>query len=196
MKIPIFPLNGAILFPKTNLPLNIFEERYIEMVDYSLSNNRVIGMVQQKENKGLYNIGCYGKITVFNETPDKRYLINLEGISCFNIVKEIDTGCKFRICEIEIFDNFNGPNLQDGLKSTILDSFKKYKKVKNINVNLDDISQLNVVDLLKLIIMVSPFDVSVKQMFLELKSNKELYENILSTLEIELAANQESVSIN
>jgi len=196
MKIPIFPLNGAILFPKTNLPLNIFEERYIDMVDYSLSKNRFIGMVQQKENNSLYNVGCYGKITVFNETPDKRYLINLEGISCFNIVKEIDTGCKFRICEIEIFDNFNGPNLQDGLKSTILDSFKKYKKVKNINVNLDDISQLNVVDLLKLIIMVSPFDVSVKQMFLELKSNKELYENILSTLEIELAANQESVSIN
>ena len=196
MKIPIFPLNGAILFPKTNLPLNIFEERYIDMVDYSLSKNRFIGMVQQKENNSLYNVGCYGKITVFNETPDKRYLINLEGISCFNIVKEIDTGCKFRICEIEIFDNFNGPNLQDGLKSKILDSFKKYKKVKNINVNLDDISQLNVVDLLKLIIMVSPFDVSVKQMFLELKSNKELYENILSTLEIELAANQESVSIN
>ena len=196
MKIPIFPLNGAILFPKTNLPLNIFEERYVDMVDYSLSSERFIGMVQQKENSELYNVGCYGKITIFNETPDKRYLKNLEGISCFNIVKEIDTGCKFRICEIEIFDNFNGPNLQDGLKSTILDSFKKYKKVKNINVKLDDISQLNVVDLLKLIIMVSPFDVSVKQMFLELKSNKELYENILSTLEIELAANQESVSIN
>ena len=82
------------------------------------------------------------------------------------------------------------------LKSKILDSFKRYNKVKNINVNLDDVSQLNVVDLLKLIVMVSPFDVSVKQMFLELKSNKELYENILSTLEIELAANQESVSIN
>ena len=196
MKIPIFPLNGAILFPKTNLPLNIFEERYIEMVDYSLANNRVIGMVQQKESKGLYNIGCYGKITVFNEMPDKRYLINLEGISCFNIIKELDTKWKFRICEIEIFNNFNGPNLQDGLKSKILDSFKKYNKVKNINVNLDDVSQLNVVDLLKLIVMVSPFDVSVKQMFLELKSKKELYDNILSTLEIELAANQESVSIN
>ena len=196
MKIPIFPLNGAILFPKTNLPLNIFEERYLDMVDYSLSNNRLIGMVQQKKDNELYNVGCYGKITVFNEMPDKRYLINLEGISCFNIIKELDTKWKFRICEIEIFNNFNGPNLQDGLKSKILDSFKKYNKVKNINVNLDDVSQLNVVDLLKLIVMVSPFDVSVKQMFLELKSKKELYDNILSTLEIELAANQESVSIN
>ena len=196
MKIAIFPLNGAILFPKTNLPLNIFEERYVDMVDYSLSSNRYVGMVQQKENNELYNVGCYGKITVFNETPDGRYLINLEGINCFKIIKEINSEHKFRICEIEIFDNFSGPALQDGLKSKILDSFKKYNKVKNLNIGLNDISKLSLADLLKLIVMVSPFDVSVKQMFLELKSNKELYENILSTLEIELASNQESTSIN
>ena len=83
MKIAIFPLNGAILFPKTNLPLNIFEERYVDMVDYSLSSYRYIGMVQQKENNELYNVGCYGKITVFNEIQNERYLINLECISCF-----------------------------------------------------------------------------------------------------------------
>tara|TARA_B100001250_G_C19667890_1_gene730114 strand:- start:476 stop:1066 length:591 start_codon:yes stop_codon:yes gene_type:complete len=196
MKIPIFPLNGAVLFPNTNLPLNIFEERYIDMIDYSLSSDRFIGMVQQKENKELYSIGCYGKITVFNETPDRRYLINLEGINCFKIIKEVSTKRKFRIFEIEIFDSFNSHDLQDSLKSKILDSFKKYNKVKNINLSLDDISKLNIVDLLKLIVMISPFDVSVKQMFLELKSNKELYENILSTLEIELASNQESALIN
>ena len=195
MQIPIFPLNGAILFPKTNLPLNIFEERYIDMINYSLSSDRFIGMVQQKENNDLYNVGCYGKITVFNETPDNRYLINLEGISCFKIVKEIKTKQKFRICEIEMFENLE-TNLSDDLKPIILDSFKKYNKFKNINVSLDDISKLNLIDLLKLIVMISPFDVSVKQMFLELKSNKELYENILSTLEIELASNQESASIN
>ena len=196
MKIPIFPLNGAVLFPKTNMPLNIFEKRYIDMVDYALSNNRFIGMIQKKENNELYNIGCFGKITVFNETPDNRYLINLEGISCFKIIRETETLHKFRICEIEIFENFSDPNLEDGLKSKILDSFKKYNKVKNINVNFDDIAQLNIIDLLKFIVMVSPFDASVKQMFLELKSNKDLYENILSTLEIELASNQESASIN
>ncbi len=195
MQIPIFPLNGAILFPKTNLPLNIFEERYIDMINYSLSSDRFIGMVQQKENNDLYNVGCYGKITVFNETPDNRYLINLEGISCFKIVKEIKTKQKFRICEIEMFENLE-TNLSDDLKPIILDSFKKYNKFKNINVSLDDISKLNLIDLLKLIVMISPFDVSVKQMFLELKSNKELYENILSTLEIELASNQESSLIN
>ncbi len=196
MQIPIFPLNGAILFPKTNLPLNIFEERYIDMIDYSLSSGRLIGMVQYKEKNELYNIGCYGKITIFNEMPDKRYLINIEGINCFKITNEIDSGHKFRICEIKIIDSFNSHKLEDGLKSKILDSFKKYKNVKNINVSIDDISKLNIIDLLKLIVMISPFDVSVKQMFLELKSHKELYEKILSTLEIELASNQESALIN
>ena len=196
MKIPIFPLNGAILFPNTNLPLNIFEKKYIDMIDYSLSSDRFVGMVQQKENNKLYNVGCYGKITAFNETPDKRYLINLEGISCFKIIKEVNTDHKFRICEIEVFDNLNSTNLEGGFKSKILDSFERYNKAKNININREDISKLNIIDLLKLIVMISPFDVSVKQMFLELKSNKELYENILSTLEIELASNQESGSIN
>ena len=196
MQIPIFPLNGVILFPKTNLPLNIFEERYIDMIDYSLSSDRLIGMVQHKEKNELYSIGSYGKITMFNELPDKRYFINLEGINCFKIINEIDSEHKFRICEIEIFDNFNSHKFEDGLKSKMLYSFKKYNNIKNINLNLDDISKLNLDDLLKLIVMVSPFEDSVKQMFLELKSNKELYKNILSTLEIEMASDQESASIN
>lgn len=196
MKIPIFPLNGAIMFPKTNLPLNIFEERYIEMIDYSLSNNRFIGMVQQKSNNELYKIGCYGKITVFNETSDRRYLINLEGISCFKIVKEITTDYKFRFCEIEIYENYKNNKLNDGLKTKILSSFQKYNEIKGMNINFDEISKLDLVDLLKLIVMISPFDVSLKQMFLELKSNKDLYENILATLEIELSSVEKTNTIN
>ena len=196
MKIPIFPLNGAIMFPKTNLPLNIFEERYIDMINYSLANSRHIGMVQYKPNNSLYNIGCYGKITVFNETEDKRYLVNLEGISCFKIIKEIKTDHKFRLFEIEIFNNYNNNNLKDGLKIKLLDCFKKYNEIKKLGMTLSEISKLNLLDLLKLIVMISPFDVSVKQMFLELKSNKELYDNVISTLEIELASNEQTHSIN
>ncbi len=196
MRIPIFPLNGAILFPKTNLPLNIFEDRYVEMVDYSLSGNRLIGMIQQKNNDELYSVGCYGRITVFNETPDKRYLINLEGSSCFKIIREIDTAHKFRICEVKIIDSFSENKLNENLKEKIIDSFKKYKELKKINVNLDDLSQLEMVDLLKFIVMISPFDVSLKQMFLELKSNEELYENVLSSLKIESVSDQETNLIN
>ena len=87
MNFPVFPLNGAILFPNTNLPLNIFEEKYIDMVDYALSHNRLIGMIQTQENKDLFKIGCLGKITNFTETSDGRYQINLEGINRFKIKK-------------------------------------------------------------------------------------------------------------
>ena len=184
------------MFPKTNLPINIFEKKYIEMIDFSLSNNRLIGMVQHKDSNELYNIGCYGKITVFNETSDKRYLINLEGLNCYKIIKEVETKHKFKICEIEIIDNYDNNSIQESLKQKILSSFKKYNEFKNLNINPDNISELKILDLLKLIVMISPFDAKVKQMFLELKSNKELYENVLSTLEIELASEQETASIN
>ena len=87
MNFPVFPLNGAILFPNTNLPLNIFEDRYIDMVDYALSHNRLIGMIQTKKNKDLFTIGCLGKITNFTETSDGKYQINLEGINRFKVKK-------------------------------------------------------------------------------------------------------------
>ncbi len=196
MKIPVFPLNGAIMFPGTNLPLNIFEERYINMIDYSLSKNRIIGMVQHKPNNELYSVGCYGKITVFNETPDKRYFINLEGKDCFKIIKEVNNDFKFRMCEIEVLNNYNNNSLKDKLKADLINYYKKYNEIKNINLSLEEVSNLNIVDMLKLIVMVSPFDTSIKQMCLELKSNTELYENVLSTLKFELASSQQTSSIN
>ena len=88
MQIPIFPLNSAVLYPETNLPLNIFEDRYIDMVDFALSNKRLIGMIQTNEKGKLFKVGCVGKITSFNETKDGRYLINLEGMNLFLLKKE------------------------------------------------------------------------------------------------------------
>ena len=196
MKIPIFPLNGAVMFPNTNLPLNIFEERYMDMVDYSLSNNKIIGMIQRRANNELYDVGCYGKITAFSETLDKRYIINLEGKNCFKIIREINSDFKFRLCEIEPLNDYNNNNLKDKLKIDLIDHYKKYNKIKNINLNLEEVSNLNIVELLKFIVMVSPFDTNIKQLCLEIKSNTELYESVLSALKIELASSQKSVSIN
>ena len=196
MKIPIFPLNGAIMFPSTNLPLNIFEDRYIDMIDYSLSENKIIGMIQHKTNNELYDVGCYGKITAFNETPDKRYIINLEGKDCFKVIREVNTDYKFRMCEIEIFKDYNNNKLSDKLKFELINCYKKYNEIKNINLSFDELSQLNILDLLKLIVMVSPFDTNIKQLCLEIKSNTELYESVLSTLKIELASSQQNISIN
>ena len=184
------------MFPGTNLPLNIFEERYIDMVDYSLSKNRIIGMVQYNPSNEIYSVGCYGKITVFNETQDKRYFINLEGKNCFKIIQELNTDYKFRMCEIETLNDYNNNNLEDKLKIDLINHYKKYNKIKNINLNLEEVSNLNIVDLLKLIVMVSPLETSIKQMCLELKSNTELYENVLSALKIELASVEQISSIN
>ena len=184
------------MFPGTNLPLNIFEERYIDMIDYALSNNKIIGMIQHKTNNELYGVGCYGKITAFTETPDKRYIINLEGKSCFKILKEIGSDYKFRLCETETLKDYNNNKLSDKSKIELINCYRKYNEVKNIKLSFDEISQLNIVDLLKLIVMVSPFDTNIKQLFLETRSNTDLYETVLSTLKIELASNQQNISIN
>jgi len=189
MYIPIFPLNGAVLFPQTNLPLNIFEDRYIAMVDYALSKDRLIGMIQSKKTGELFNIGCLGKIISFNETNDGRYLINLEGINCFIIKKEIAKQYNFRIVDAMILENNDKKNhkLKSELKNKILDSFKRYIKEKNININLNEITDIQTEQLAKFIAMVSPFDDIDKQMLLEITETEEFCEKLLSILEIDTA---------
>ena len=189
MHIPILPLNGAVLFPKTNLPLNIFEDRYIAMVDYALSKDRLIGMIQSNNTGGLFNIGCLGKIIGFNETNDGRYLINLEGISCFVLKKELTKKYSFRIIDAMILENNTKKNykLKSELKNKILDGYKRYIKEKNININLSEIINIKTEQLAKFIAMVSPFDDIDKQMLLEITETEEFCEKLLSILEIEIA---------
>ena len=106
-KIPVFPLSNFIIFPKTTVPLNIFEKRYIDMVNDSMKSNKLIGMIQPKITKDnnkinpqLYEIGCLGKITSFKETEDGRYLIELKGLIRFQITNEVQSGKKYREFEI------------------------------------------------------------------------------------------------
>ena len=136
-EIPVFPLSNFIIFPKTTVPLNIFEPRYIEMVDDAMKDNRIIGMIQPKKSDqnipSLYNVGCVGKITSFNETEDGRYLINLEGINLFLLKKEIDMGFKFRIIEgSSIKHNSNNLSIDSNIKKTLLNKYSKYIKNKKI----------------------------------------------------------------
>ena len=109
-KISVFPLSNFIIFPNTSVPLNIFEKRYINMIDDSMKGNRIIGMVQPKNNKKnvpeLYSIGCAGKITSFNETDDGRYLIVIKGLNRFKILNELNNNKLYRECEVS-FEEFN-----------------------------------------------------------------------------------------
>ena len=112
--IPVFPLSNFIIFPKTTVPLNIFEPRYIEMVNDSLKTNKFIGMIQPKSINNekslipsLHKIGCLGKITSFKQTDDGRYLIDLKGVIRFKILNEKETNKSYRNCEVNFEDYLN-----------------------------------------------------------------------------------------
>ncbi len=195
MQFPVFPLNGAVLFPGTNLPLNIFEPRYIQMVDYALLNNRLIGMIQKKENDNLFDIGCLGKITNFSEKYDGRYEINLEGLYCFKIIKVDKNNHSFITVNAEPIiaeKNINGTLL----KNKILSSYQKYLNYKQIKLNLSQFNDLDTINLSKIICILSPFDFLVKQMLLEENNEKEFCEKLISVLEIETQDNQKNIKLN
>ena len=197
MQIPIFPLNGAVLYPETNLPLNIFEDRYIDMVDFALSNKRLIGMIQTDEKGKLFKVGCIGKITSFNETKDGRYLINLEGMNLFLLKKEIDMGFKFRIIEgSSIKHSSNNLSVDSNIKKTLLNKYSKYIKNKKIDLNIAELEKLTTKQLAKLIAMVSPFDHIDKQMLLEISIPNEFCKKLLSILDIELVNDGAGKTIN
>ncbi len=197
MICPVFPLNGAILFPNTNLPLNIFEERYIQMVDYALSNNRIIGMIQKKENNDLFPVGCLGKITNFTETGNKKYQINLEGINRFKIKKIIQNDLKFITVEVSnleyksIFKKESKP-----LGEKLLLCFKNFLDVKNIKLNTSEFEGLDTLSLAKIICVISPFDYLTKQMLLEFNNPDDMCESLISVLEIETINKENNSKIN
>jgi len=197
MRFPVFPLNGAILFPNTNLPLNIFEERYLDMVDYALSNNRLIGMIQTKENKDFFNVGCLGKITNFTETPEGRYRINLEGINRFKVIKIFEDNNKFIIIDGESLKyNSNFRKQTKILSNKLLSSFKNYLSIKKIKFNTSEFESLDALNLAKIICVISPLDYLTKQMLLEFDNSDDLCENLISVLEIEINNNGKGTKIN
>ena len=197
MNFPVFPLNGAILFPNTNLPLNIFEDRYVDMVDYALSHSRLIGMIQTKKNKDLFTIGCLGKITSFSETSDGKYQINLEGINRFKVKKILDDKHKFIMIDGEELDyNSNFKKQTSELSSKLLANFKNYLNIKKIDFNTSEFESLDALNLAKIICVISPLDHLTKQMLLEFNASDELCESLISVLEIEINNFGKSSKIN
>ena len=197
MELPIFPLNGAVLFPGTSLPLNIFENRYIEMVNYSLARDRCIGMIQSDNNNKLYKVGCIGKIHSFNETNDGRYLISLQGINCFKIVKELDQNYNFRMVNTEVIENDESIiDLSDKEKENLLKKYREYIRIKNINLNLEEIQNIDFNQIIKFIAMISPFSDIEKQVLLETKNLSDFYKKLQSILELQIIEDNNNKTIN
>lgn len=197
MDFPVFPLNGAILFPGTNLPLNIFEKRYIEMVDYAFKRDRLIGMIQTNNNKKFFNIGCLGKITSFTETADGRYQINLEGLNRYKITKIVNNKYNFITVNGDVI-NYNNDLIKNNisLNKKILLNFNNFIKIKKINFNISELSNLDTLSLVKIICVISPLDYLIKQMMLEFNNIDELSNNLLSVLEVEINNKNSDFKIN
>ena len=197
MELPIFPLNGAVLFPGTSLPLNIFEKRYVEMIDYALRTQRLIGMIQTDSNKKLYEVGCIGKIHSFNETSDGRYLISLSGENCFKVVEEVETKYSFRIVKFNQLENLKEKNsFTKSEKISLLEYYEKYIKIKNLNLDLKEIKEIDCDQLIKFIAMISPFKNIEKQALLESESLKKFYLKLISIIELEIASGEIGNTIN
>ena len=182
-KIPIFPLSNFIIFPKTTVPLNIFEPRYVEMVNDSMKSNKFIGMVQPKTLKNfdnskipvLHKIGCLGKITSFKETSDSRYLIELKGVIRFEIKKEINFGKKYREVEIN-YDNFlhDLDEKKEDLKFSDLElifrDFKTLFEKRGFIINWRALEKQSLDETINALAMTSPFSLEEKQVLLEAKN--------------------------
>ena len=191
-EIPVFPLSNFIIFPKTTVPLNIFEPRYIEMIDDAMKQNRMIGMIQPKKTNNnipaLYDIGCAGKITSFNETEDGRILIILNGICRFKIKSELISKKLYRECEVQYNDflgdiskKSNEVNFSD--LSLIMENMRKFFKKQGYIVNLKDLEKKDLGQTLNDLSMASPFSLEEKQILLEsldINVRKEKMEQILN----------------
>ena len=195
-KIPVFPLSNFIIFPKTTVPLNIFEPRYIDMINESMKSNKLIGMIQSMNSGGadnikpdVYKIGCLGKITSFRETEDGRYLIELKGLIRFEILNELKTDKKYREFEVN-FEKFQNDLdvKKEELKFTDLELiFKDLKSLferRGFVINWKELEKQSLDETINALAMASPFSLEEKQVLLEAKNldiRKNKIADILST---------------
>ena len=194
--IPVFPLSNFIIFPKTAVPLNIFEPRYIEMVNDSMKSNKLIGMIQPKKSKDvdnlvpeLHDVGCLGKIVSFRETEDKRFLIELRGLIRFEVLTEIHSGKNYRECEVK-YNDFENDLLdkKEDLKFSDLELiFKDLKSLfekRGFIINWKALEKQSLDETINALAMASPFSLEEKQILLEakdLQQRKTKISEILTT---------------
>jgi len=194
-QIPVFPLSNFIIFPKATVPLNIFEPRYIDMINDSMKSNKTVGMIQPKSSTSgnnvpeLHEVGCLGKITSFKETEDGRYLIELKGLIRFENIKELKTEKKYRILNVN-YENFiqDLKSEKEDLKFSDLELiFKDLKSLfekRGFIINWKALEKQSLDETINALAMASPFSLEEKQVLLEAKNldmRKNKIAEILST---------------
>ena len=197
--IPVFPLSGVIYFPKTNLPLNIFEQRYLDLVNDSYNKNKFMGMVQsKKENGDVYNIGCLGKISDYQKSKDGRILINLTGVSRFRILEEISSKKLYREFKVD-YQNFvvDTENIHNDIDlRNLMENAKIFFKKSGLLLNWREFEKLDQIQKINTLAMIAPVTNEEKQKLLEavsIENKVDTLESIISFYLHETGANNQTI---
>ena len=202
--IPVFPLSGVIYFPETNLPLNIFEPRYLNLINDTLKKDKLMGMVQSKrDSENVYNVGCLGKISNYQKTKDGRVLINLVGLTRFEIKKEIYNEKLYREFEVD-YERFKvdlekkeNPNFADNIFKSLIEKTKTFFKKNGLLLNWPEFEKLDKLQQINTIAMISPVTNEEKQKVLETITHEDKTEILSNIIEFYLHdRNSNKISIN
>ena len=194
--IPVFPLEGVLLLPRGELPLNVFEPRYVQMVEDALRTHRIIGMIQpeteEEEGKpALYGCGCAGRITAFGETGDGRYVLTLTGVARYNLLEELATDTPYRQCRVTfapfISDFVEGEGEDDVDRAAVLKTLRDFAEANSLKVDWRGIESASNDSLVNALSMMSPFGPREKQALLEATDLKARADVLIAITEIELA---------
>lgn len=196
-EVPVFPLEGALLLPAAQMPLNIFEPRYIAMIDDAMRSNRVIGMVQpsfdgrldEAGEPTLCRVGCLGRITALTEAGNGRYLINLHGIVRFRVLEEIDSALTYRRCRVSPF--LGDLDLEEEAETVdrdaLLKTFRLYLDVNQLEADWESVAKASNETLVNALCMMSPYGAAEKQALLEAANLKLRSETLIAIAEVLLA---------
>jgi Lon protease-like protein len=201
--IPVFPLAGALLLPRRPIPLNIFEPRYLAMLDDALNGERIIGLVQptagedaKEPSPELYPIGCAGRITQFAESGEGRCFLTLTGVARFRIVGEVAALTPYRQAQVDFSDFAADLNEGEGEgdvdRTSLLHALRKFAEANKFKVDWDDIDQASNEALVNGLSMLSPYGVKEKQALLEAKNLKARAEMLVAITQMELARGAEA----
>ena len=197
--IPIFPLSGVIYFPKTNLPLNIFEQRYLDLINEAYNKDKLMGMVQTKrESNSVYKVGCLGKINDYHKSKDGRILINLTGITRFKIVEEVKNQKLYREFKVD-YEMFKGDttDIKEKVESShLIEKAKIFFKRNGLLLNWKEFEKLNQNQKINTLAMIAPITSEEKQKLLEVVSLKEMIDildKIISFYLYEISLNNQTI---